>query len=123
LHNPEKVSFCVGTISVVSNPRDDRLGYNNAPSCADYPLCELIDRGNVDGINCRFVSHALPDRSVNAGLAAIISADKPVVNWSFPFVDALAKDALIKHRCSRRIVRGDFKMDNFRHSFSIKVDK
>jgi len=80
---------------VVSNPRDDRLGYNNAPSCADYPLCELIDRGNVDGINCRFVSHALPDRSVNAGLAAIISADKPVVNWSFPFVDAPAKDALI----------------------------
>jgi len=73
---------------VISNPRDDRLGCNNAPSRADYPLRELIDRGNFDGIDCRFVPHALPYRSINAGLVAIISADKPVVNWPFLFVEA-----------------------------------
>ena len=114
LHDPKKVPFGVGTVGVVSDSRNDRFRYDDAPSCAHHFLRELIDGRNVDRVDRCLVAHTLSDRPVNAGLVAIISTDEPILDRSFPLVNAPVKNALVKRRCSRRVVGRDFKMDDFR---------
>jgi hypothetical protein len=82
-------------------------------------LRELIDRGDVDRVNRRFLTHTFLYHSVNTILVLTVSTNKQVVNWSVPFLQASQK-ALAEGRGSTWIVWEDFKMDDFQHGFSIE---
>src|SRR5882757_1395578 len=118
LHHAEQISFGIVAIGEIANGRNSGLRHDLLTAGAGHRGDGLLDGLDVDCVGgCGDVS-LFHQAAVNSRRAIWAGGDHPILHWPGPFFDLPAESFLVECRGALRIVRGNFKMYDSRHSSS-----